>query len=105
MILGPPVPSRILTPRDLVRRSGVERYEVPGGGALLVEVAAGDRVTVVNAEGGQVAEVLAAGRSGVVDLGILGAAGNCDGEGLKGLDCWRRAGDGEAADGAGAAGD
>ena len=85
MILGPPKPSRILTPRDLIRRLGVERYEVPGGGALLVEVAAGDRVTVVNAEGGQAAEVLAADRAGRVDLEVIGAAGNCAGEGLKAL--------------------
>jgi len=85
MILGPPKPSRILTPRDLIRRSGVERYEVPGGGALLTEIGAGDRVTVTSAEGGQVAEVLAADRAGAVDLGILGALGNCGGEGMKAL--------------------
>ena len=85
MILGPPKASRILTPRDLIRRAGVERYQVPGGGALLTEIGAGDRVTVTNAEGGQLAEVLAADRDGAVDLGILGAVGNCGGEGLKAL--------------------
>ena len=85
MILGPPKASRILTPRDLIRRAGVERYQVPGGGALLTEIGAGDRVTVTSAEGGQVAEILAADRAGALDLGILGAVGNCGGEGLKAL--------------------
>lgn len=49
---GPPRPSRILTPRDMARRSGFERYEIPGGGALLVELDPGDRITVLNPEGG-----------------------------------------------------
>ena len=57
VIPGPPMASRILTPRDMQRKSGIERYEVPGGGALLVEIDQGDQITVTNAEGGQVAEV------------------------------------------------
>ena len=82
---GPPHASRIVIPRDMQRKSGVERYEVPGGGALLVEIDAGDEVTVTNAEGGQAAEVLAADRTGVIDPLILGVAGDCEGEGLKAL--------------------
>ncbi|MBI1173579.1 DUF1989 domain-containing protein [bacterium] len=85
VIPGPPRPSQILTPRDLQRKSGIERYEVPGGGALLVEIDVGDQVTVMNAEGGQLAEVLAADASGVIDPMILGVAGDCTGEGLKAL--------------------
>jgi aminomethyltransferase len=85
VVPGPPRASRILTPRDVQRRSGMERYEVPGGGALLVEIDEGDAITVTNAEGGQVAEVLAADRAGVIDPTLLGVAGDCAGEGLKAL--------------------
>lgn len=82
---GPPRPSRILTTRDMQRKSGMERYEVPGGGALMVEIDQGDRITVTNAEGGQVAELLAADRSGAIDPTLLGVQGDCEGEGLKAL--------------------
>lgn len=85
VIPGPPKASRILTPRDMQRKSGIERYEVPGGGALLVEIDQGDQITVTNAEGGQVAELLAADPSGAIDPMILGAAGDCAGEGLRAL--------------------
>ena len=82
---GPPSASRILTPRDLQRKSGVERYQVPGGGALMVEIDAGDQITVTNAEGCQAAELLVADRAGVIEPQILGVAGDCTGEGLKAL--------------------
>ena len=82
---GPPKASRILTPQDLQRKSGVERYQVPGGGALMVEIDPGDTITIANPEGGQVAEVLAADRSGAIDPLILGAPGDCTGAGLKAL--------------------
>ncbi len=85
VIPGPPKPSRILTPRDMQRKSGVERYEVPGGGALMVDVDQGDLITVTNPEGGQVAEVLAADAQGTIDPGVLGVAADCTGEGLKAL--------------------
>ncbi len=85
VIPGPPKPSRILTTRDMARKSGIERYEVPGGGALMVEIDLGDIVTVTNLEGGQQAEVLAADATGVIDPMILGQAGDCTGEGLKAL--------------------
>ena len=82
---GPPRPSRIVTPVSLALRLGVERYEVPGGGAILVTLGAGDRVTVVNTEGGQVAELVAADGKGAIDAAILGVAPNGRAEGLKAL--------------------
>ena len=82
---GPPRPSQILTPEPFGVRAGLERFEVPGGGAWLIALAAGDRVTVVNLEGGQRAELVAADDQGRVDPGILGASGNSDASGLKAL--------------------
>ncbi|MBI1217987.1 MAG: DUF1989 domain-containing protein [Rhodobacteraceae bacterium] len=85
VIPGPPRPSRILMPDSLAVRSGLERYEVPGGGAILVTLGAGDRVTLVNTEGGQVAELVAADPKGTIDAGLIGAAPNARAEGLKAL--------------------
>ncbi|NBZ86198.1 DUF1989 domain-containing protein [Stagnihabitans tardus] len=82
---GPPKPSRILTPRDLQRRSGVERYEIPGGGALMVELDQGDQVTVMNPEGGQEAELLAADHAGRIDGAVIGVRTDQEGEGLRAL--------------------
>ena len=82
---GPPRPSRILNPRDLQRKSGMERYEIPGGGALMVEIDAGDALILRNAEGGQVAEMLAADASGAIDSGVIGVKADSTGEGLKAL--------------------
>ena len=85
VIPGPPRPSRILTTRDMQRKSGIERYEVSGGGALMVAIDVGDQITVTNLEGGQMAELLAADATGQIDPMLLGVAGDCTGEGLKAL--------------------
>ncbi|OYU39906.1 MAG: aminomethyltransferase [Pseudorhodobacter sp. PARRP1] len=82
---GPPRPSQIITPEPFGTRMGLERFEVPGGGAWLIRLATGDQVTVVNLEGGQRAELVAADAEGRVDPGILGAPGNADAAGLKAL--------------------
>lgn len=82
---GPPRPSRILTPRDMQRKSGMERYEIPGGGALMVEIDAGDVLVVMNPEGGQVAELVAADQSGQIDSSVIGVRADSTGEGLKAL--------------------
>ena len=52
--------------------SGVERYRVPGSGAAVVPISAGDRITVIDVEGRQPCEVLAADASGRVDPGLIG---------------------------------
>lgn len=82
---GPPRPSRILMPTSMAAHSGLERHEVPGCGAVLIAVAAGDRVTVVNTEGGQRAELVAADDTGRIDAGLVGAVADCDAAGLKSL--------------------
>ena len=85
VLAGPPKPSRILSPRDLQRRSGVERYEIPGGGAVMVELDQGDQVCVMNPEGGQEAEILAADHLGRIDGAVIGVKTDQTGDGLKAL--------------------
>lgn len=82
---GPPRPSRILTPRDLERHHGRERHVIPGGGALMLRLGVGDRLTLVNDEGGQMAELVAAATDGRIDAAILGQASNSGAEGLKAM--------------------
>jgi aminomethyltransferase len=82
---GPPRPSQILTPEPFGLRSGLERFEVAGGGAWLVAIYTGDRVTVINNEGRQRAELVAADEKGRIDPQILGVNSNSDAAGLKSL--------------------
>ena len=79
---GPPRPSQIITPLGGPR---LERFEVPGGGAWLFQIGAGDTVTVVNLEGGQRAELVAADGTGRVDAALLGVTANADASGLRAL--------------------
>ncbi len=58
---------------------------VPGAGALMLQVFAGDRVTLVNDEGGQPVELVAAAKDGRIDAGLLGQAANATAEGLKAM--------------------
>ena len=85
VVPGPPRPSRILTPSTVSAQAGQERYEVRGCGALLIRIGAGDRITIINTEGGQRAELVAADAKGQIDCGILGGASNSDAAGLKAL--------------------
>lgn len=82
---GPPRPSRILTPANVLPHAGRERYEVPGEGAYLIPIGTGDRITILNAEGGQICELVAADERGQIDAGIIGATPNSDARGLKAL--------------------
>jgi len=70
-------PSRILRPGMPVRSPGIERHTVAGGGAVIVQVYAGDKVQVIDVEGLQRAEV-AVYADGRWDVGILGLS--ADGE-------------------------
>ncbi|WP_167484183.1 DUF1989 domain-containing protein [Mesorhizobium tamadayense] len=81
--MGPPKPSLILQPGLLV--PALERYQVPGSGAALIEIEAGDRVTIRNLEGGQACELVAFDAQARIDPGILGARANSDASGLKSL--------------------
>src|ERR1700704_6562609 len=62
---------------------GEERYTVRGGGAIAVRIHAGDRVRVVDVEGMQRCEIVAADADGAIDPAILGARGDSDASGLK----------------------
>ncbi len=85
IIPGPPRPSRILTPQGFSRHHGQERHVVPGGGAVLLQLMVGDRLVLVNDEGGQPCELVAAAKDGRLDAAILGQAGNSGAEGLKAM--------------------
>ena len=80
VVAGPPRPSLILRPGLLL--PGTERYHVPGGGAIVIDIEAGDRITVRNSEGGQASELLAFDQSGRSDPGIIGAKTNSNAAGL-----------------------
>ncbi len=69
-VLVPPRPSVILRPGMPAFPPGVERYRVKGRGTTVIKVAAGDRVTIRDVEGGQPCEV-----SFVDDKGRFNAAG------------------------------
>ena len=71
IISGPPRPSVIRNTGALALPAGTERYHVEGGGAVLVTVCAGDRLSIENSEGGQVAELLAFDTDKKSDLSIL----------------------------------
>jgi aminomethyltransferase len=62
---------------------GEERYRVPGGGAIAVPIHAGDRLRLVDVEGMQACELVAADVAGAIDPAILGARGSGDANGLK----------------------
>jgi len=82
---GPPRPSRILTPQGFSRHLGQERHVIAGGGATLVQLMTGDRLSLINDEGGQPAESIAATKVGRTDTAILGHASNSMAEGLKAM--------------------
>ena len=64
--------------------SGVERYRVPGSGAAVVPISAGDRITIIDVEGGQPCEVAGGGASGRVDPGLIGGKVCGIADGLRG---------------------
>lgn len=82
---GPPRPSVIVQPRVFSLPPGTERYVVEGAGAILIRVEAGDRLRVVNTEGGQRCEIVTTRPDGAIDPGILGEAGKGEAAGLKAL--------------------
>ena len=81
--LGPPRPSLIMRPGMPALAPGEERYIVPGGGAIAIEIHAGDRLRVIDVEGMQPCEVVAVDATGAIDPDILGARGDGDAAGLK----------------------
>ncbi len=83
--LLPPQSSRILRPGMPSLAPGLERYRVKGGGSVVIRVAAGDRVTLIDLEGGQPCEVSFIGQDGRFDAHGLGTAFTNHAEGLKAI--------------------
>ena len=80
---GPPSPSRILRPAIRTLPYGVERYVVPAGGSVSMPIYTGDKVKLVNTEGGQRAELITADDGGKIDIGMLGEKANSSGDGIR----------------------
>lgn len=82
---GPPTATRPRRAASYNLSSTTERYVIPGSGGVLVQIAAGDQIEIVNDEGGQRAEILAAHRDGRVDSRILGIKADQPAKGLQAL--------------------
>jgi aminomethyltransferase len=82
--LLPPKPSLVRQP-GLTLPPGLERYRVRGAGSLVVRVAPGDRLTLIDSEGAQPCEVTFVDQTGKFDAGALGTPFTCQAEGLKAI--------------------
>lgn len=82
---GKPRPSKAIMPDVFTLPKGTERYVVEGCGAVLITIDAGDTITIINDEGGQIGEILAATNKGRMAPEIIGAKNNCEADGIKSL--------------------
>lgn len=82
---GPPRATRARRASAWTLAPSQERHIVPGRGAIVIEVMPGDRLEIVNDEGGQRCELLVAHPDGRLDPGILGATADASANGLRGL--------------------
>ena len=82
---GPPKASSIIMPQVFSLPKGTERYVVEGQGAALIPIDAGDRITIINDEGGQHCEIIVADEAGMADAGIIGGRANGEGKGIQAL--------------------
>jgi aminomethyltransferase len=82
-VAGPPSPSRILRPGVPLLAPGHERYRVAGAGSAVLELEAGDRITVTDLEGGQGCELVAADARGRSDPGLIGASRRVAADGTR----------------------
>ncbi|MGE4249801.1 MAG: DUF1989 domain-containing protein [Parvibaculaceae bacterium] len=78
-----PRPSIVYRPGNPTLPKGTERYKVVGGGSLVLDIKAGDRLTVTDLEGGQACELVAVGADGRSDPALLGATEAVEPKGLK----------------------
>ncbi|MGV8938669.1 MAG: DUF1989 domain-containing protein [Allorhizobium sp.] len=83
--LLPPQPSRILRPGIPSLSPGLERYRVKGCGSVVIRVATGDRVSLIDCEGCQPCEASFIGPDGRFDAHGLGTAFTNQAEGLKAI--------------------
>lgn len=63
----------VILPGLPILPAGMERHPVPGGGSRAVPIEAGDEITVVDREGGQVCEMVFFTPDGTNDPALLGA--------------------------------
>jgi aminomethyltransferase len=85
VVSGPPKPSIIREPAVFSMPPGTERYGVEGGGAVVLRIEPGDRIEIINTEGGQISEIVACGPNGRCDPAILGLKGHGVPHGLMAL--------------------
>ena len=81
----PPKPSIILVPGMLSLPDDTERYVVDGGGSIIVEVEAGEKITVIDKQGMQPCELIAFDRAGKPTPSVVGEKTNCDCQGFKAI--------------------
>lgn len=80
-----PMRPRLREPGLPVFMPGVESHCVRGGGAVLLHLFPGDKLTLTDREGGQICEIAAFSPEGREDLGALGLAGGASSPGINGL--------------------
>src|SRR5262245_36451239 len=80
-----PRPSIIYRPGLPTLPKGMERYKIAGGGSLVLDILAGDRLMVTDLEGGQACEIVAVGSDGRSDPSILSATEGTEPSGLKAI--------------------
>ena len=81
---------RVLRPGVPALPPGVERHALPGLGALVLNLRPGDRLRLIDENGGQPAEIAArptdrSGGGGDWDAAPLGVKADCKGEGIQAL--------------------
>ncbi len=84
-VITPPRPSTILRPGIRSPLAGLERYRVRGGGSTVVRLAEGDRVTIIDSEGGQLCELSFVDEKGQFNEAGLGIRFDGTAEGLKSI--------------------
>jgi len=81
IVAGVPRP-RLREPGLLPLEPGTERYRVRGGGATIVTLSTGDRITIIDLEGRQRCELAIFSQEGGEDTGALGARADSKAVGL-----------------------
>ena len=82
-IARPPRASRVLQPGMPSLPPGVERYRIPGGGAIVVGIEPGDRIAVTDVEGRQPCELVALADADQADTGVLDTRADAPADGLR----------------------